>query len=233
MLVPSARTTKFCTTFLAADWLLPSIEFLFLGIAISSWFGVIWGDIKRLDIDDKKGFIMLSNRHTCLMITILTLVLAIVSAAVFFYRRALQQLKCADLPSQMKMILLSLQIYAEYNGGFLPQYEGANGLNCLRSSGLLVDPRSFSVDECFPVAGAGKALHEDNVSFGYFAGASLNSPKNTIILIRKEKRWKPTGLVGYIDGRVLELSGEKWRKVRGRYSEGKGILPPHPHRLPR
>jgi hypothetical protein len=117
----------------------------------------------------------------------------------------------------MKMIILSLRIYAKRNNGFFPPYDGAKGLNCLREDGILVDPGVFSLDKCYPVADVAKNLTENNVSFGYFGGAALNSPNDTIVLIKKQENRKQKGMVGYLDGRVTELSGDKWGDVWRKY----------------
>lgn len=156
------------------------------------------------------------HRNAVLIVSAIILMIAII-LGVFLFNTSFRALHRADLPPHMKGIILSLRIYAERYNGWFPPYDGAKGLNCLIEKRIVVDPSIFSVDKCYPGANVGKNISENNVSFGYFAGCTLNSQKDTIVLIEKQKNWKPEGLVGYLDGRVVELSGDKWRYVWQQY----------------
>lgn len=141
---------------------------------------------------------------------VLTVVLASLATLLALMRNAAMY----DANTQMKYLMVALHQYAsEYGDGHLPPQNGHRGLLALYSLGilgqndtsLLLDPRKWP-------RGSWSELPESDVAYWYVGGHSLGESRDCIVLVQKKRgAW---GYVGYLDGRILYESGERWATIR-------------------
>lgn len=161
----------------------------------------------------------LSRRRTFVASIVLAAVLA--SGGLLFTLMRNEALYDANI--HMKYLMVALQQYAsEYGNGHLPPQSGYRGLLVLYSLGmlgqndtrLLLDPRRLSGADW-------SGLTEADVAYWYLGGRRLDDSADSIVLVQKKGgEW---GYVGYLDGRILYVSGERWSAIRGSMVEtGRG-----------
>jgi hypothetical protein len=119
-----------------------------------------------------------------------------------------------DANLHMRYLLLALRQYAsEYGNGQLPPESGVRGLLALHTFGLLPQDDTRLVLDPRRLSGVGwPKLSEADAAYWYTGGYSLSDCSDSIVLV--QKKGGDWGYVGYLDGRVLHESGERWTTIR-------------------
>ena len=123
-----------------------------------------------------------------------------------------REIQCMN---NLKQIGLCLRMYSNVYDEQFPPYDGARGLDVLRSSGFLDAPKVFvcpSTDTKPAVRGV--PFPEKTVDYVYIGGLSEADPPNSPIAYDKPENHSDSGNVLFVDGHVKKYTGKEWEKIK-------------------
>lgn len=124
-------------------------------------------------------------------------------------REASMRIACIN---NLRLIGLALKNYAIDYNGYFPPYDGAKGLEILRSKKYLSAPGTFICPSAgLNPAAYGRPLTEDNVSYIYNGGLKdLPENENVPLAWDKDGNHNGCGNILYTDGQVETVKDIKW-----------------------
>jgi prepilin-type processing-associated H-X9-DG protein len=93
-----------------------------------------------------------------------------------------------------------------------PPYDGAKGLDLLRSEGFLENPRVFLCPSSnTKPAAPGQPLTEATVDYEYFGGHCESDSVDTVLVRDKPDNHDKFGNILFLDGHVKGYPGSNWQ----------------------
>ena len=112
--------------------------------------------------------------------------------------------------SNLKQIGLAIRMYSQENKGEFPPYDGARGLEMLRSGGYLENVKMFTCPSTTDSITDNFEITDQNCSYGYQGGLNENSPVDTPLAWDKPNNHSRYGNILFCDGHAAGFAGADW-----------------------
>lgn len=121
--------------------------------------------------------------------------------------------------SNLKNIMIMVDVYAQDWGGIFPPLDGAAGLEILRANGYFANHKVYLCPSTSSSGRDGAMLTEDTVGYHYFGGYQKTDGKDIPIMLDKQGNHHKYVNVAYSDGSVTGFAGinawdEQYSKAR-------------------
>lgn len=114
--------------------------------------------------------------------------------------------------SNLKQIGLAIRMYSQENKECFPPYDGARGLEMLRSGGYLENVRMYTCPSTTDTIPDNNEITDDNCSYGYRGGLNESTSIDTAVVWDKPHNHKKYGNVLFCDGHASGFAGTNWRE---------------------
>ncbi|OGV38168.1 MAG: hypothetical protein A2X48_06450 [Lentisphaerae bacterium GWF2_49_21] len=157
----------------------------------------------------KSGFKNPSTVEIAVLIFIMSLVAFGLAPSLKCGREKSRTISCT---SNLKQIGLAIRMYSQENKECFPPYDGAKGLEMLRSGGYLENVRMYTCPSTTDTIPDNNEITDKNCSYDYRGGLTESSSVDIAVVWDKPKNHVKYGNALFTDGHAAGFAGTDWMK---------------------